>query len=99
MLVGVLFPTFVFIVVLDVALYQFAIIHTVTKVVLNIDFEQAEQQLWALSVLSALPRQIILSLLPIVLVNEMEGIRVVYVLLWTRNSSCHFDFGISVINQ
>ena len=69
--------------------------------VVEVHVEQAERQLWALSVLSALPRQIILSLLPIVFVNEMEGIsiRVVYVLLWTRNSSCHFDFGISVINQ
>ena len=55
--------------------------------VVEVHVEQAKLQLWDPSVLSALPRKIILSLLPVALVDEMEHIRVVYILLGAWNSS------------
>ena len=53
--------------------------------VVEIHVEQPEGQLWGPSMQPALFCQIILGLSAIPLVNEMEGLRIIDVLLWACN--------------
>ena len=57
--------------------------------VVEIHVEQADGQLWGPSMQPALSCQIILGLCAIPLVNEMEGLRIIDVLLW----ACNWELG------